>query len=250
MPAPEQTHVQALTSHTTEAAAQVEDEAVAVPGVVATTRAFPKQDDAPTTSKSQKPRRGGAASSSLMAFFTRGDGRSSRGSTAVGPGTPASASELAESDAREPALRPGQPMMAEAAQDGAHASASRGEMLVGNGSAGSDKPCNREAAAEWSKILCMKTRSSSSARAAAPKYLSQKEQRAFLATAGEAPLCPGHGEPAIQRLVQKEGPNRGRRFWVSMSSMLRVSVSTCEATRAAAVLCVAGQPRILVGRDD
>ena len=72
------------------------------------------------------------------------------------------------------------------------------------------------AAAEWGKILCMKkAKSANRPPAIAPKYLSEKEQKAFLATAAEAPLCPGHGEPAIQRIVQKPGNNQGRRFWVS-----------------------------------
>lgn len=72
------------------------------------------------------------------------------------------------------------------------------------------------AAAEWSKILCMKKTNKGPLRppASAPKYLSEKEQKAFLATAAVAPLCPGHSEPTIQRLVQKPGANQGRRFWV------------------------------------
>jgi hypothetical protein len=48
----------------------------------------------------------------------------------------------------------------------------------------------------------------------APRYLSDKEQRAYLATAREAPLCREHREPAIQRTVLKPGPNIGRKFWV------------------------------------
>ena len=70
------------------------------------------------------------------------------------------------------------------------------------------------AAEQWGKILCMNKTSKARPGATAPSYLSHKEQKAFLALANSAPLCPGHGEPSIQRVVQKPGPNQGRRFWV------------------------------------
>jgi len=78
----------------------------------------------------------------------------------------------------------------------------------------SREEASRGAAAAWSNILCMKKQAASRPPASAPTYLSSKEQKAFLATAAEAPLCPGHSEPTIQRLVQKPGANQGRRFWV------------------------------------
>ena len=71
----------------------------------------------------------------------------------------------------------------------------------------------KETAAQWNKILCMK-KPDIARNVSAPSYLSEKEQKAFLATAANAPLCKGHGEPAIQRVTQKPGPNLGRRFWV------------------------------------
>lgn len=51
-------------------------------------------------------------------------------------------------------------------------------------------------------------------KVAAPSYLSDKEQKAFLETAGIAPICKGHKEACILRIVSKKGPNVGRKFWV------------------------------------
>jgi len=59
------------------------------------------------------------------------------------------------------------------------------------GPAGPAKMSRGGAAVEWGKILHMKKQKSAVSAVAPPKYLSQKEQKAFLATAAEAPLCPG-----------------------------------------------------------
>lgn len=147
-----------------------------------------------------------------MAFFTRAAGSCSA--------VPAPASEHAASQGKEPAQGPCRAEIVETTLDaqkvdGGELDASGGGSRAGNNQ-DKNKPSNEAAAAEWGKILSMKKPSRSTRSVAPPKYLSQKEQRAFLATASEAPLCPGHGEPAIQRLVQKGGPNRGRRFWVSI----------------------------------
>ncbi|KAJ1481560.1 hypothetical protein T484DRAFT_1806970 [Baffinella frigidus] len=48
----------------------------------------------------------------------------------------------------------------------------------------------------------------------APSYLSEKEQKAYLKTVHEAPLCKFHKEPCAQRTVVKPGPNLGKKFWV------------------------------------
>lgn len=44
-------------------------------------------------------------------------------------------------------------------------------------------------------------------------YLSRKEQEMYHDTFATAPLCPGHGLPAVLRKVKKEGTNKGRPFW-------------------------------------
>ena len=168
----------------------------------------------------------GTATGSLMSFFTLKDG--------INP-VPATTS---------PALQEATPEAeAETPQGGGHANVGGGGQkadgasndiksfmghrtgnLDAEGTLGKRRQAEAShatAAAQWGKILCMKkSKSANRPPAVAPKYLSEKEQKAFLATAAEAPLCPGHGEPAIQRIVQKPGSNQGKRFWVSAQPCL------------------------------
>lgn len=95
---------------------------------------------------------------------------------------------------------------------------------------GAKRSSTKSAAAAWSNILSMRPKSNANGgsggnksgaagvnkrkEVAAPSYLSAKEQKAFLSTVDEAPLCLTHREPAVQRVVQKSGANLGRKFWV------------------------------------
>eukprot|EP01068_Selenidium_serpulae_P015294 Selendium_serpulae@DN6197_c0_g1_i1.p1 len=44
-------------------------------------------------------------------------------------------------------------------------------------------------------------------------FLSEKEQKQYRDKMDLAPLCPGHRIPCVERVVKKEGPNKGRKFW-------------------------------------
>ena len=179
----------------------------------------------------------GTALGSLMSFFTLKDG--------INPVTLNPVTLNPEPATISPALQEANPKAeAETAQGGGHANVfgdgqkadgasddvrsfmgQRTGNLHAEGTLGKRRQAEAShatAAAEWGKILCMKkSKSANRPPAVAPKYLSEKEQKAFLATAAEAPLCPGHGEPAIQRIVQKPGSNQGRRFWVSHNPACR-----------------------------
>lgn len=175
--------------------------------------------------------KGSAARPSLMSFFTRLDSTKSKTCDATSEAASRRAQEPEASERLQPAplletqdLRPGAHAAGNVEPPGKRVigdESADGERLSDSGPAASAsasaKMSKGAAVVEWGKILHMKKQKSAVCAVAPPKYLSQKEQKAFLATAAEAPLCPGHREPAIQRIVQKDGPNRGRRFWVRMS---------------------------------
>ena len=176
------------------------------------------------------------SSSPLMSFFTRLGGKPTA-TTSTGDDT---AEPLAQSfPATSLAAQTGSPAADDQAcqkrEEGASPQAGRGKESASVDSESKDRSMPRatetpghtttegttikreaaakETAAQWNKILCMK-KPDIARNVSAPSYLSEKEQKAFLATAANAPLCKGHGEPAIQRVTQKPGPNLGRRFWV------------------------------------
>lgn len=63
------------------------------------------------------------------------------------------------------------------------------------------------------KKSCEKTLSNTSSTSASSAKLGSQWQNVFKGPR-KAPLCSGHQEPSVERVVKKPGPNRGKHFYV------------------------------------